>query len=91
MCLVMPWRSAKQYSNLPDWDDELYAKMEKRVSRMENYALLEWADITGSGMARAFSDYRKDADEVSLIEIREGLMALWALTRELSLRRKAGV
>jgi hypothetical protein len=75
----------------PDWDAVMYARMEKRVRGMANYELLEWADVAGSGMAKAFSDYRREADEVSLIEIREGLMALWALTRELDLRRLAGI
>jgi hypothetical protein len=75
----------------PDWDILMYLKMEKRVAKMSNYELLEWADVAGSGMAKAFSDYRREPVEDSLIEIREGLQALWSLTRELDLRRKAGV
>jgi len=85
----LPWR---HFGDLPpDWDGLKYQRMEKRVSKMSDYELLEWADITGSGMSKSFSDYRKGAPEESLIEIREGLQALWSLVRELDLRRQAGI
>ncbi len=89
----MRWLSAPvNFTGIPpDWDSEVYAKMAKRVSKMASYELLEWADVCGSGMAKAYSDLRKELTQESLAEIREGLMALWAVTRELELRRLAGV
>lgn len=87
----MGWLNSAQYSTTPDWDSVKYTQMEKRVAKMGNYELLEWADVAGSGMAKAFSDLRKENSQDTILEIQEGLQALWALTRELSLRGQAGV
>lgn len=65
--------------------------MTKRLARMQNHELLDWADACGSGMSRAFSDYRRKGEEHSLEELRQSLQALWFLVHELDVRHQAGV
>lgn len=77
--------------DVPEWDAELFAVMIKRLARMQNHELLDWADACGSGMSRAFTDYRRSGDESSLQELRESLQALWGLVHELDVRHQAGV
>lgn len=70
-------------------DEEELARARRRVARMSVNELLDWADAAGSGMAKGFSDYRKEGEMVSLEDIRVGLIALTALTDELIGRHEA--
>lgn len=65
------------------------AKARKRVARMSTHEMLEWADVAGSGMAKAFGDYRKEGAPEALDEIRQALLALSAVTDELAARQDA--
>lgn len=61
----------------------------RRVAKMSVHELLNWADQAGSGMAKAFDDYRKDPQMTSLDEIASGLIALTAVTEQLIARQEA--
>jgi hypothetical protein len=84
-------RPKTDYAEVPDWDYSLFEQQARRVAKMQNHELLDWADACGSGMSRAFSDYRRSGHEASLQELRESLQALWALVHELDVRHQAGV
>lgn len=67
-------------------DDAELARARRRVTRMSTHELLDWADQAGSGMAKAFSDFRREGTLIPLDEIRTALLALTAVTDELTAR-----
>jgi len=71
---------------VPGWDPHRYDKLERKVQRLDTSLLLDYADAAGSGMARAFGDFRRGGDTVSLEEVQEGLMSLWAIVQTLKAR-----
>ena len=75
--------------NTPAYEAELH-RARNRVAEMSTFALLEWADVAGSGMAKGFQDYRRESARESLLEIRSALIALTALNDELLERNEAG-
>lgn len=80
-------KSADQPTPLAEAEEQTRAR--RRVARMSTHDLLEWADTAGSGMAKGFSDYRKEGQLESLDEIRYALLALVAVTDELQARQEA--
>jgi hypothetical protein len=66
------------------------ARARQRVTKLATYDLLEWADVAGSGMSKAFMDYRRHDNVESLLEVRTALTALSALVDELVERHEAG-
>jgi hypothetical protein len=70
----------------PNWDKRAYRSAEKRAGKMDRGMLLEYADMAGTGMAMAFSDFRREPQDVSLLEAERGLIALWAVVQELRAR-----
>jgi hypothetical protein len=73
-------------ADIPVPDDVELARARRRVSRMSTHELLEWADQAGTGMAKAFADFRKEGSLASLDEISVALLALTAVTDELTAR-----
>jgi hypothetical protein len=70
-------------------DSPALARARRRVAKLGTTELLEWADTAVTGAGRAFSDYRREEQAESLLEIREALPALAALVDELILRNEA--
>jgi len=73
---------------VPGWDPHRYDRAARKAGRLETSMALEFADMAGSGMARAFGDYRKHRSPESLAEIEEGLQVLWAITQLLRARQE---
>ena len=62
------------------------AKTRRVCERMGAMDLLDHADRAAAGMARAFDDYRRESQRVSLDEIRSALLEMTALRDELEIR-----
>lgn len=73
---------------LPGWDTQVYIKSRKRVSQLETYQLLDWADAAASGMGKGFQDHRLHGDFESIGEIEAALITLWAVKEELVTRAR---
>lgn len=56
--------------------DTVREKVSKRVSRLSESEMLDWADIAGSGIARTLRDYQKSHEPHLLDEAREAVSAL---------------
>jgi hypothetical protein len=83
----MGLRKAREVPHVPGWDPAMYDKLERRVRKLDNHMLLDFADIAGSAMARAFGDFRREGQELAaLAEVRDGLETLWAVSEELRRR-----
>lgn len=66
------------------------ARARKRVARMAVTEMLSWADTAVSGVGRGFSDYVRDGQVESLLEIRDqALPALIAVVEELIAKDEA--
>ena len=71
-------------------EDKEWNRLLAVVAKMSTFALLEHMDVSGSQMAKAVLDYRKDdSEDWPLLEIRRGLRELEAVTEELLLRWEA--
>jgi hypothetical protein len=83
----------EQAISIPGWDAEVWRKSQRRVQKMSTRELLSWTDVAGSGMARGLRDYQSDDTgvdgAVSLLEIRETLVTMYALVHELLIREDA--
>lgn len=66
--------------------DPVRAKVSKRLGRMAEVDVLDWADNVGSGVARALQDYRKDGSSESLAEARRGVQSLLGVLDALDAR-----
>lgn len=75
----------RKWSDVKELDPEL-EKARKRVSKIATHEILNWADSAGSGMAKAFDDYRKYGEEDSLNEISRAVKQLQAVVEELKVR-----
>lgn len=60
----------------PEHGDPLRAKAEKRLSRLTNPDILNWADQAGTGIAKALDDYRRLGDPLALRDAQDGVSAL---------------
>lgn len=56
--------------------DDVREKVAKRVSRLSEGEMLDWADVAGSAIARNLRDFQRSHDEALLFEAREGISAL---------------
>lgn len=56
--------------------DDVREKVTKRVSRLSEGELLDWADVAGSGIARNLRDFQRSHDLSLLIEARDAVSAL---------------
>jgi len=56
--------------------DSVRAKAFERMDRLSRMEILDWADMAGSGVARALQDYRRHETPESLEEARIGLQSL---------------
>lgn len=65
-----------------------FAQAQKRLSKLPNDDLLNWADQAGSGMARGLQDYRSYGSWDSLQEIETGLESLRAIVDLLQARHR---
>jgi hypothetical protein len=56
--------------------DDVREKVAKRVSRLSEGEMLDWADVAGSAIARTLRDYHKSHEPHLLDEAREAVSAL---------------
>ena len=47
-----------------------------RLRRVPTPEVLDWADLAGTGVAKALQDYRKDGQTESLLEARNALSSM---------------
>lgn len=59
-------------------ENELKERAKRRLSILDSFAIMDWADQAGSGVARALSDYRREGVGYSLEEAKLGLEGLLA-------------
>ena len=60
--------------------------LERRVSRLDTFALVGWAETTVAGIGRAMDDWTRDGKPESLDEARMGTAALLMVLEELHVR-----
>lgn len=75
----------RKWSDIKESDSEL-DRARRRVARLSTHEILNWADSAGSGMAKAFDDYRKYGEEESLDELKQAVKSLEAVIEELRAR-----
>lgn len=72
------------------WYTPAYRTAGKRAATMSTHDILEWTDVAGSAMAKAFSDYRKEKDPDTrgaiLEELKSAISQMQAVTEELLFR-----
>jgi len=56
--------------------DALRARARKRVQRMPEDMILDWADQCGNGIVKALSDYRRERSPESLLEASQGISSM---------------
>lgn len=56
--------------------DNVREKAARRVSRLSEGEMLDWADVAGSGIARALREYQRSHEPELLQEAREAISAL---------------
>lgn len=56
--------------------DDVREKVAKRVSRLSEGEMLDWADVAGTAIARNLRDFQRSHDEALLHEAREAISAL---------------
>lgn len=56
--------------------DSVRAKAAKRLGRVQTVEILNWADMAGTGVAKALDDFRRVGDPLSLQEAQDGVSAL---------------
>lgn len=70
-------------------DETDLVKASRRVARLRNEELLDWADQAGTGMATLLYEHRKHGDVGSIAEVKEAMVSLQAVVYELHLRAVA--
>lgn len=73
-------------TSIPGWDGRKYENTAGKVSRLGSDLLLDYADTTVTGLGQLLDDYRKSGDGAALEQLEEGLLNLWAISRELRQR-----
>jgi hypothetical protein len=66
--------------------DNVREKVSRRVSRLSEAELLDWADVAGSAIARTLRDYQRSHEPELLHEAREAISALQGVIDTLSER-----
>lgn len=56
--------------------DNVREKVAKRVSRLSEAEMLDWADVAGSAVARTLREYQRSHEPELLEEAREAISAL---------------
>lgn len=56
--------------------DNVREKVARRVSRLSEGELLDWADVAGSGIARTLREYQRSHEPELLQDAREAISAL---------------
>jgi hypothetical protein len=74
---------------IPGWSWADYLKQEKRAARLGTSFLLDYCDVAGTGMSKAFMDHREDGNLDSIAEVEKSIITLWAVTQELKTRAEA--
>ena len=75
----------RKWSDLRELDP-IVEKARKRLARLSTHEILNWADSAGSGMAKAFDDFRKHGEKETLEEIERALKSMSAVVEELKAR-----
>lgn len=70
----------------PFWNARRYKAERRKVGKKDTTFLLDFADMVGSGMSLAFSDFRRERREESLAELEMALVTLSAIVAELGVR-----
>lgn len=70
----------------PFWKPSRYKSAKRKVARLDSEFLYGFADMSGTAMAQAFQDYRKEGREESLAELEDSLMTLSAIVASLRSR-----
>lgn len=72
------------------WYTDAYKVACKRAAAMSTHDILVWADVAGSAMAKAFSEYSKEKDPdvrgAILEELKRAISQMQAVTEELLFR-----
>jgi hypothetical protein len=71
--------------------DSVREKVAKRVSRLSEAEMLDWADIAGSAIARTLRDYHRSHESELLQEAREAISALQGVIDTLTEREMRGM
>lgn len=66
--------------------DNVREKVAKRVARLSEAEILDWADVTGSAIARTLREYQRSHEPELLQEAREAISALQGVIDTLSAR-----
>lgn len=66
--------------------DNVREKVTKRVARLSEAELLDWADVAGSGIARTLREYQRSHEPELLHEAREAISALQGVIDTLTQR-----
>lgn len=69
-------------------NDSDQTRARRRISKMGNVELFDWADAAGNGLFKAFQDYRTHGHVESLEEIGYAVIALQSVVDELLQRHK---
>jgi hypothetical protein len=56
--------------------DKVREKVARRVARLSEAEMLDWADVAGSGIARTLREYHRSHEPELLTEAREAISAL---------------
>lgn len=77
----------KKYQRIRDiWDSPEYNTAIRRLQQLSVHEILNWADEAGTGMVRAFDDYRLRGTPESLEELRRTISILQAAVEDLMYR-----
>lgn len=66
--------------------DNVREKVTKRVARLSEAELLDWADVAGSAIARTLREYQRSHEPELLQEAREAISALQGVIDTLTQR-----
>lgn len=67
--------------------DNVRERVARRVSRLSEGELLDWADVSGSAIARTLRDYQRSHEPELLQEAREAISALQGVIDALTERQ----
>ena len=70
-------------------DDQILLTATRRAQKLSTTALLDWADVAGTAMAKGFMDYREHGDLASLTDLGLGMISMQAVIYVLKARTEA--
>lgn len=84
----MKWR--RQAAPQPsETDQQILLTATRRAKKLSTTALLDWADVAGSAMAKGFMDYRDHGDLESLTDLGLGMISMQAVIYVLKARTES--